>query len=108
MANGEWGKKTRLSLLLPYSLFATPYSPLQHASADQCFDVPDVLPATLVGDGTDAGRARHRVAAEKQVIAGADQAGVEQYRIDVAEFAGLDSFGQQAAMKVQQGCDEEF
>src|ERR1700688_1153523 len=100
MANSEWGK-TRLSLLLPYSLFATPYSPLQHAAADQCFHVPDVLPANLVGDGTDAGRARHRVAAEKQVIAGADQAGVEQYRIDGAELAAPDAFGEQAAMKIQ-------
>src|ERR1700689_4461979 len=108
--------------ILPYLLFATPYSPLplqfatrhslfalsQHASADQRFHVLDVLPADLVGDRTDAGRARHRMSAEEQVIAGADQAGVEQHGVDGAELAGPDAFGQQAAMEIEQGCDEEL
>src|SRR5665213_2680151 len=124
MASGEWRIENKhplsiFSLLLPYSLFATPYSPFrhsllpiryssQHSSANQRFHVPDILPADLVGDRADAGGARHRVPAEKQMIAGADQAGVEQHRIDGAELAGLDAFGQQAAMKIQQWRDEEF
>src|SRR6202166_3088193 len=74
----------------------------QHASANQRFHVPDVLAADLVGDRADAGRARHRVPPEEQMIAGTDQAGVEQHRIDVAEFASPDAFGKQAAMKIQQ------
>src|SRR5712691_12622506 len=84
-----------------YSLFAIRYfySPLtirpffQHSAADQRFHVLDVVAADLVGDGTDAGGARHRVPAEKQVIAGADQAGVEQHRIDLAKLAAPDAFG---------------
>src|ERR1700686_2039955 len=80
----------------------------QHASANQRFHVPDVLAAALVGDRADAGRARHRVPPEEQMIAGTDQAGVEQHRIDVAEFASPDAFGKQAAMKIQQRRDEEF
>src|ERR1700730_3296740 len=97
-------------LLPPYSLLAIHYSlfACQHAAANQRFHVPDVLAADLVGDRPDAGRARHRVAAEKQVVAGADQAGVEQHRIDFAELAGLDAFRQQPAMKVEQWRDEEF
>ena len=84
------------------------HSVVQHAAADQRFHVLDVLAANLVGDRTDAGGARHRVAAEKQMIAGADQAGVEQHRIDLAELAGLDAFRQQPAMEIQQRGDEEF
>src|SRR6202008_2284771 len=81
---------------------------LEHAAADQRFHVPDVVAADLVGDGTDAGRAGHRMPAEEQVIAGADQARVKQHRIDLAELAGLDALRQQAAMKVEQGCYKEF
>src|ERR1700692_2335952 len=96
--------------LLPFatrhSLFAS--SCRQHAAADQRFHVPDVLAADLVGDGTDAGGARHRVPPEKQMIAGADQAGVEQHRIDGAELAAPDAFREQAAMKIEQGCYKEF
>ena len=68
----------------------------------------DVVAADLVGDGTDPGGARHRVAAEEQVIAGADQAGIKQHRIDFAEFAGRDAFRQQAALEIQQRPDKEF
>src|SRR5258708_3536167 len=85
---------------IPYSLFASSCR-RQHASANQRFHMPDVLTADLVGDRPNAGRARHRVPPEKQMIAGADQAGVEQHRIDVAELAGGDAFREQAAMKVQ-------
>src|SRR6187399_2303166 len=81
---------------------------LQHAAANQRFHMLDVFAADVVGDRTDAGRARHRMAAEKQVIAGADQAGVEQHRIDGAELAGLDAFGKQPAMEFQQRRDEEL
>src|SRR5580704_6485372 len=80
----------------------------QHAAADQRFHVPDVLAADLIGDGTDAARARHRMPSEKQMIAGADQAGVEQHWIDGAELAGLNPCREQAALEVQQGCDKEF
>src|SRR4051812_36128346 len=80
----------------------------EDAAADQRFHVLDVLPANVVGDRTDAGRARHRVPAEEQMIAGADQAGVEQHRIGGAEFALTDAFGEQAAMEIQQRRDEEF
>src|ERR1700730_4875377 len=80
----------------------------QHASANQRFHMLDVLAADLVGDRPDAGRARHRVPPEEQMIAGADQAGVEQHRIDGAELAGFDTFGEQAAMKTKQRRDEEF
>ena len=45
---------------------------------------------------------------EKQMIAGTDQAGVEQHRIDVAELAGLDALRQQAAMEVEQRRDKEL
>src|ERR1700724_3801961 len=113
MANGEW-KNTRhppstLQFLPPlfatrHSLFAT----IQHAAANQRFHMPDVLAADLVGDRADAGGARHRVAAEKQMVAGTDQAGVEQHRVDLAELAGPNAFGEQPAMKIQQGCDKEF
>src|SRR6267378_4253222 len=68
----------------------------EHAAAYQRFHVLDVLAADFLGDRPDAARARHCVAAEKQMVAGADQAGVEQYRIDVAEFAAADAFGEQA------------
>lgn len=81
---------------------------IQHAAADQRFHMLDVFAADVVGDGTDADRARHRVPAEKQMVAGPDQAGVEQHRIDVAEFAGLDAFGEQAAMEVQERRDKKF
>src|ERR1035437_3420392 len=73
----------------------------QHATANQRFHMPDILAADLVGDRPDAGRARHRVPPEKQMVAGADQAGVEQHRIDGTELAGLDAFREQAAMEVQ-------
>src|SRR5512140_2619243 len=65
----------------------------QHAAANQRFHMPDILAADFFGDRPDAGRARHRVPPEKQMVAGADQAGVEQHRIDVAEFAALDALG---------------
>src|SRR6478752_3064769 len=87
---------------------ATFFFPVQHAAADQRFHVRDVCAADLVGDRSHSGRARHRVAAEEQVIAGADQAGVEQHRIDVAELAGLDAFGKQPAMELQQRCYKEL
>src|SRR5260370_36366009 len=89
------------------SLFATPYSLLavssrrQHAPANQRFHMPDVLAADLFGDRPDTGRARHRVPPEEQMIAGADQAGVEQHRIDLAELAAPDAFREQAAMEGQ-------
>src|SRR5947207_14021708 len=78
------------------------------AAANQRLHVLDVLAADFVGDRADAGRARHRVAAEKKMIAGADQAGVEQHRIDVAEFAATDAFRKQAAMEAEQRGDEEL
>src|SRR4051794_22643064 len=81
---------------------------LQHPAADQRFHMLDVLAADFVGDRADTGCARHRVAAEKQVIAGADQAGVEHHGIDVAELAGLDALGEQPALEIEQGCDEEL
>src|SRR4051812_7792363 len=68
---------------------------VQHSAADQCFHMLDIFAADFVGDGTDAGRARHRLAAEEQVIASADQAGVEHDRIDLAELAGLDALSEQ-------------
>ena len=80
----------------------------EDATADQRFHVLDVLPADVIGDRTDAGRARHRVPAEEQVIAGADQAGVEQHRIGLTKLAAADALGKQAAMKVEQRRDEEF
>src|ERR1700760_2632156 len=93
-----------------HSLFAIRYSLLtfKNSPANQPFHMPDVLPADFVGDGTDAAGARHGLASEEQVIAGADQAGVEQHRIDLAELAGLDALAEQAAMKIQQGCYKEF
>ena len=93
-------------LSIRYSPFAISFS--QHAAADQRFHMLDVLAADFVGDRTDTGRARHRVAAEKQVIAGADQAGVEHHGIDVAELAALDAFCKQAVMEIEQGRDEEL
>src|ERR1700749_696665 len=74
----------------------------EHAATDQRFHVADILATDFVSDRTDAGRARHRGAGEEQMIAGPDQAGVKQHRIDLAELAGLDAFGEQAAMKIQQ------
>src|SRR5947207_10554819 len=91
---------TRHSLFAPFNR--------QHAAANQRFHVLDVFAADFVCDRTDPDRAGHRVAAEEQVIAGADQAGVEQYRIDIAELASLDAFGEQAAMKIQKWRDEKF
>jgi hypothetical protein len=38
---------------------------------------------------------------EEQVVAGANQAGVEQDRIHFAELTGLDAFSEQAAMKIE-------
>src|SRR5438552_4728603 len=81
---------------------------IQHAAADQRFHVLDILAADFVGDSAYAGGARHRMPAEKQVIAGADQAGVEHHVVDVAKLAGLDALGEQPTLKVQQGRDEEF
>src|SRR3569832_1510447 len=49
----------------------------EDATADQRFHVLDILPADVVGNRADAGRTRHCVPAEEQVIAGADQAGVK-------------------------------
>src|SRR5882757_6271925 len=94
-----------------YSLFAIRYSLFaffHHSPANQRFHVPDVLAADFVGDRSDAGGARHRVPAEKQVVAGADQAGVEQHRIDLAELAGPDAFREQAAVKIQERRYKEF
>jgi len=99
--NSEWGRQ---DFLVVHSLLAIRHSPLtflQHPATDQRFHVLDVLAADFVGDGTDAGGARHRVPAEKQVIAGADQAGVEHDRIDIAELAGLDALGEQPPLKLQ-------
>ncbi len=112
MANSEQEKEHVLVIyvVISSSLFAIRYSQIrtQHAAANQRFHVPDVLAADLVGDRPDAGGARHGVASEKQMITGADQAGVEQHRVDVAEFAGPDAFGKQAAMEVEQRRDKEF
>src|SRR4051812_42755945 len=80
----------------------------QQTAADQRFHVLDVLAADFVGDRTDAGRARHRVAAEEQVVAGADQAGVEHHGIDVAELAGLDAFRQQPLLELEQWRHEKL
>src|SRR5712675_1926983 len=74
---------------------------IQHAAADQRFHVLDVFAADFVGDRANPDRARHGVAAEEQVIAGADQAGVKQHRIDIAELAAPDALGEQPAMKIQ-------
>src|SRR6476646_8549504 len=60
---------------------------VEQATENQRFHVPDVVAADLIGHGTDAGRARHRVPTEEQMIAGADQAGVEEHRIGAAELA---------------------
>jgi len=70
--------------------------------------MPDVWRQTSSVTGPDTGGARHRVPPEKQVVAGADQAGVEQHRIDVAELAAPDAFRQQPAMKIQQRRDKDF
>src|ERR1700676_4255988 len=86
---------SRYSLLPIWHFFATCHSRLpfvQHATADQRFHVPDIFATDLVGDRPDAGGARHCVPPEKQVVAGADQAGVEQHRIDIAELAAFDAF----------------
>src|ERR1700754_4348278 len=80
----------------------------QHAAKNQRFHMRDVIAAHLVGDGARAGGARHRMPAEEQVIAGADQAGIKQHRIDAAEFAGGDAFRQQAALEIQERPDKEF
>src|SRR5258707_13330225 len=68
----------------------------------------DVFAADFIGDRTNAAGARHRVAPEEQVIAGADPAGVEQHWIDLAELADLDAFGKQPTMEIQERRDEEF
>src|SRR6266850_4836703 len=81
---------------------------VQHAAADERFHMLDIFAADLVGDGADAGRARHRVAAEEQVIAGANQAGVEHDRIDVAELAGLDALRKQPPLKFQERSHEKL
>src|ERR1700733_346963 len=81
---------------------------VQHPTEDQRFHVADILAAYFVCARPEASRARHCVASEEQMIAGADQAGVEQHRIDRAEFPGLDAFGQQAAMEIQQRRHEEL
>jgi hypothetical protein len=70
--------------------------------------VADVLAADFVRDRPYAGDARHGVPSEKQVITGADQAGVKQHRIHLAELTGFDAFGEQASMKVQQRRDKEL
>src|SRR5712664_2055526 len=80
----------------------------QHAAANQRFHMLDVLAADLVGDRPDAGRARHRMPSEKQMVAGADQARIEQHRVDVAELAAPDAFREQPAMKIEQRRDKEF
>src|SRR5689334_18005274 len=101
---GEWriGSSEQGRDTFPYSLLPIRYSlPPHHSTADQRFHVLDVIAADIVGDGTDAGGARHRVPAEKQVIAGADQARIEQDRIDIAELAGLDALGEQPPLKLQ-------
>src|ERR1700737_4370048 len=101
MANGKKPiPAVYVLIFFPYSLFPIRYSLFtysrQHAPANQRFHMPDVLAADLFGDRPDTGRARHRVPAEKQMVAGAEQAGVEQHRIDVAELTGLDALRQQA------------
>src|SRR5579863_6646625 len=88
----------------PHSLFATRY----HTSANQRFHVPDILTADLLGHRSDAGGTRHCVPREKQMVAGADQAGVEHHRIDLAELAASDAFGEQAAVKFEQGRHKEL
>src|SRR6266481_9031447 len=109
---------TSTCVLFSWPLFAIRYSlfaissllairRFQHAAADQRLHMPDVLATDFFGDRPDAGGARHRVPPEKQVVAGADQAGVEQHRIDVAELAAPDAFRQQPAVKVQQRCDKD-
>src|SRR5258708_40077186 len=111
MANRKQDEGNCYLFAIRYSLFATHYSLLtcrQHAPANQRFHVPDVLAADFLGDGPDTGRARHRVAAEKQMIAGSDQAGVEQHRIDVAKLAGTDNFREEAAVEIQKRRDKEF
>src|SRR6267142_2713098 len=80
----------------------------QHAAANQLFHMLDILAADLVGDRPDTGRARHRMPSKKQMVAGADQARIEQHRIDGPELAGLDAFREQPAMKIQQRGDKEL
>src|SRR5947207_13995615 len=110
MKNGEWKEKRNKgryrSRATPYSLFATFFS--QHSSENQRLHMRDVVAAHFIGHGTDASGARHGMTSKKQMIAGADQAGVEQHRIDHAEFAGGDALRQQAALKLEQRPDEEF
>src|ERR1700722_16879407 len=104
----------REKITLFHSPFATRYSPrfsirirysplplFQHPVANQRFHMPDIRVADFVGDRPDARRPRHRMPTEKQMVAGADQAGVEQYRIDFAEFAGPDALLEQSAMEIQ-------
>src|SRR5580704_3580456 len=106
MASSEWRRGKRSCFFIHYSLLALLLAtrPFQHSSANQRFHMADILVTDFVGDRSDAGRPRHRVAAEKKMVAGADQAGVEHDRIDVAEFAGPNALFQQAAMEIQQGC----
>jgi hypothetical protein len=81
---------------------------LQHSPTNQRFHVLDVVAADLVGDRADAACARHCLATEKQMIAGADQAGVKEDRIDLAELAGSDALGEQPALEIEQGRDKEL
>jgi len=60
-----------------HSLFATRYSPLQHTAADQRFHMLDVLAATSSVTGPTP-VARDIACGKEQVVAGADQAGVER------------------------------
>src|SRR4051812_20090558 len=48
------------------------------------------------------------MAAEEEVIAGADQGGVKQYRVQFAEFTGRDALRQQTALEIQQRPDKEL
>src|SRR5579863_2465847 len=96
----------------PHSLFAIRYSLFassrQHSPANQRFHVPDILTADFLGHRSDAGGPRHGMPREKQMVAGADQAGVEHHGIDLAELATSDAFGEQAAMKIEQGRHKEL
>ena len=64
--------------------------------------------ADFIGDRANTTGTRHRVTPEKQMVAGADQAGVKQHRIDLAELAGANAFGEQPAMEIQQRRDKEL
>src|SRR5689334_15742500 len=104
---GEWRIASREEFLSPirYSLFAI--RPLAYSAADQRLHMRDVLTADVISHRPDAGYTRHRVPAEEQVIAGTDQAGVEQHRIHASEFAGRNALLEQAALEIQQRRNEE-